>query len=162
MKPLLLAAITLFLSCKKEAVNEAIHQQVVSNSVSHDHSTTSYPVDVETYSECSGEYVHVTGDVTLMYRAVQKEDGAYHITAKDRMNLRGIGVTTGDRYMFHGNSSKSHHYELKGGIYKINYRSVLMSPGSGNKLVFSGTTTFITNAKGELVVSKTEDNISCK
>ena len=162
MKPLLFAAIALILSCKKETVNEVLSQQVVSNSVRHDDAVTTYPVDVETYSECSGEYVHVTGHVTLMYHAVLKEDGAYHITAKDRMNIRGVGVTSGERYMFHGNYSKTHHYELKGGVYKITYRGILMAPGSGNKVTYSGFTTFITNAKGELVVSETEDNISCK
>src|SRR5215216_6502773 len=125
-------AITL-LSCKKETVEpvESVNTFVSSNSVTHSDTKTSYSVDVETYSECSGEFVHVTGLVLLRYHAIMKEDGGYHIIAKDRnLNISAVGVTTGKMYKLVGHYSSAWNYETKGGVYKVTSRGILATAGA--------------------------------
>ena len=125
------------LSCKKETAPASINAHVTSNSVNHDYNAkTYYTINVETYSECTQEYVHVTGTVELRYQATLKEDGAYHITAHDRnINIRGVGVTSGNSYKLLGNFKSTWNYELKGGVYKVTSKFILMTPGGRNNLV---------------------------
>jgi hypothetical protein len=152
------------LSCKKEMVPESINAQVSSNIVNHDFdATTSYPIDIETYSSCTGEYVHVTGTVELRYHATLKDDGAYHISSHSRsVDISGVGVTSGKRYKMLGNYHSAWNYELKGGIYKVNSKFILMTPGGGNNLVVFSSVNFVTNANGEFLVTKTEETVKCQ
>jgi hypothetical protein len=164
MKPFILAcfAALLLSSCKKESA-DSLNTYVSSNSVTHDDVVTTYLVDVETYSECTREFVHVTGYVELRYHAIMKEDGAYHIISKARnLNIHGVGVTTGKTYKQIGHYSSEWHYELKGGIYKVTSRGVLATPGGGNNLVYTSTTNYVTNADGEFVVQKVNETVQCQ
>jgi hypothetical protein len=165
MKPLIIICLAAaLLSCKKETASESINVQVSSNSVSHDYnSKISYPVDVEMYSQCTGEYVHITGTVQLKYHATMKEDGAYHITAHDRnVDMQGVGVTSGRRYRVIGNYNSTWNYELKGGVYKVVSKSVMTTPGGKNNLVTFSAVNFVTTADGTLKVIKIEDTLKCQ
>lgn len=163
MKPLLFVAIALMMSCKKESTATSINQQVSSNSVRHENSEVSYTVDVETYSECSKEFVHIAGEIQLTYREILKDDGGYHIVARDRaVNIRGVGVTSGRRYIYQGRYNKEHTFEGEAGVYKVTAGYTLMTPGGGgNSLIYHNTVTFVTNANGELKVTNTVERVSC-
>ena len=164
MKPFIFACIALtLLSCKKETTKDSITTQVSSNSVTHNDATTTYSIDVELYSECTGEFVHVTGDVHLKYHAILKEDGAHHIIAHDRnVNIRGVGVTSGKSYRAQGNYNSAWNYETKGVVYKIVSKFILMTPGGKNNLIVTSSVNYVVDADGQFKVSKTDETAKCQ
>jgi hypothetical protein len=79
-----------------------------------------------------------------------KEDGGYHIIAKDRnLNVSAVGVTTGKKYKMVGHYSSAWNYETKGSVYKVTSRGILVTAGGGNNLVYINTTNYVVNADGE-------------
>jgi hypothetical protein len=164
MKRFIFACIALtLLSCTKEAITESLNARVSSNSVTHNVSETTYSIDVQMWSECTGEFVHVTGDVHLKYHAILKEDGGYHIIAHDRnVNIRGVGVTSGNLYKALGVYKSAWNYETKGVVYKVNSRFILMTSGGGNNFVVNSSVNLVVNEDGEFIVSKTEETAKCQ
>jgi hypothetical protein len=165
MKPFIFAyiAITL-LSCKKETAKDSFNAYIFSNIVTHDVAKkTTYSVDVEMYSECSGEYIHITGEFEMTYHAILKEDGGYHIIAHERaLNIRGIGITSAKTYRYLGHFNMQHNYETKGNVYKVTSSGRLVTPGGGNNLVFISTIKYVLDANEELKVVDSTESASCQ
>lgn len=171
--PLLLSSsISLCLAgCSKES-GDLLSLQVSSNNVvdnSQVYKTsgkTIQPLDVSWFGPCTGEYIHVTGQIVLTYNIIQKESGTNYAVEFHYQNTKGIGETTGKRYNIVGHNS-SHLYQNisfdnVNKVSTVSGRVMYVTQGESTRLVAIAKFKMIQNGKGELVVAQDSYSIACE
>lgn len=168
----LLLFVTLCLAgCSKES-NDSISLQVSSDNIVDNPKVyktsgkTIQPLDVSWYGPCTGEYIHVTGQIVATYNVIQKENSTNYAVQFHYQNTKGIGETTGRRYNIVGHNS-SHLYQNFSfddfnKVYTVSGRVMYVTQGESTRLVAISSFKFIQNGKGELIIDQDSYSFTCE
>ena len=123
-------------------------------------------LDVLWYGNCTGEYVHVTGQIVLTYNVIQKAAGTNYAVEFHYQNTKGVGITSGKAYNIVGNNS-SHLYQNFSfddftKTSTVSGRIMWITDGNNNNIVAIASYKVIQNGQGDLVISKDSYSLTCE
>jgi hypothetical protein len=153
-----LSAITLLLlfSCQKEITHKA-NSSLVSNSVIH--SDTSFPIDEsDSYNPCTGEYVHLTGNIRVESNEVNLGDKINLQASLHYDHVTGVGNNSGVTYKAIGeiHETSQEIWDAVNGYYvdkNDHYSAKIKLNSSLGNLTFIYTFKFVSDANGNLRVA---------
>lgn len=118
------------------------------------------------YGACTGEYVHVTGQIVLTYNIIQKVSGTNYAIEFHYQNTKGTGVTTGNTYNFVGYNS-SHLYQNFSfdnfnKVSTVSGRIMWITGEQNNNFVAIATFKVIQDGDGDLIIDKDSYTLMCE
>ena len=120
------------------------------------------PIDEDIISVCSGESVHVTGDMVESLSMVTK-NGITHISFHVRAHLDGVGLTSGESFTL--NASTLEEQNSKGDFpaeANIVLHELLISRGGSPNEKVTISIHITINANGDVVVDRSDMSDDCE
>ncbi len=150
--------LTLILSVALVAVSLSlpVRAEVVTN--------TSVPFSTTVYNSCTGEPVHLTGELHVLVHITEDGNGGFHFYSHFQpMGVSGQGLASGRNYQAVGetirmsNDSSESQFE---GSFVNNFKIVGQGPG-GNFMVHTNTH-FTVNANGDVTADIVNSSVECR
>lgn len=169
--PLILFVTLCSAGCSKESSNSLSLQVSSNNTVDNSQlyktsGKTIQPLDVSWYGPCTGEYIHVTGQIVLTYNIIQKENSTNYAVEFHYQNTKGVGETTGKQYAIVGFNA-SHLYQNfsfddVNKVSTVSGRVMYVTQGESTRLVAIAKFKMIQSSSGKLVVAQDSYSFTCE
>lgn len=108
------------------------------------------------FNECgaygAGEYVHVTGQIHIVFFEIETGSGAIYKSQVNPVNVSGVGMTSGVVYRETGMDMGMSTVRDEGGTYTSAGSYHLIGKGKGSNLIVHQIFHVTSNANGETVV----------
>ena len=125
---------------------------------------SSFSLESDSWSDCSGEWIHITGNIHIDVHGVMNGSRINYVQQINYQGLSGEGQTSGKHYSGSGVFNSVYNGRFDGSVYTTISSSVIKmnTPGSGNNAVLTSTGKITVNARGEVIISKFEDSMLCQ
>lgn len=124
------------------------------------------PLDVIWEGYCTGESVHVTGQIVLTYNIIQKSAGTNYAVEFHYQNTKGIGMTSGKPYNIVGYNAShlSQNFSLDNftKTSTISGKIMWITPGENNNVVAIASYKVIQSGQGDLIIDKNSYVLTCE
>jgi hypothetical protein len=155
MKSLTAILLLLLFSCQKEITHKA-NSSLVSNSVIH--ADTSFPIDEsDSYNPCTGEYVHLSGNIRIESNEVNLGDKINLQASLHYDHVTGTGNNSGITYKAIGEIHETSQEIWDDAGYYVDrndhYSARIKLNSSLGNLTFIYTFKFVSDANGNLRVA---------
>jgi len=123
-----------------------------------------FSLESEAWSECTGEWVHITGEVHINIHGVMNGNRINYGQHINYQGLSGEGQTSGRHYSGSGAINGVINGKFDGSFYtNISFSSIkLNTPGNDNNLVLTSKFKITVNANGDVTVSRFDDSTGCQ
>jgi hypothetical protein len=126
----------------------------------------SFPIDLIESIPCAnggaGEDVHLTGEIHSLFHITIDNQGGVHVkTHSNPQGVRGVGLTTGDKYQ--GTGVTQDHFNGKVGqtfTFINNFR--IIGQGPNNNVLLHQNVHFTVSAKGDVTASVDNFSAECR
>ncbi len=125
------------------------------------------PIDDVTHASCalggSGEDVHISGTMHILISVTFDERGGTHLKAIRQMQVSGVGLTSGDKYV--GTTADQTTVNFVGeppANYTREYSVHLIGQGPGNNLLLRFVGHITINANGEVTALFDKPILECR
>lgn len=123
------------------------------------------PIDLFVWVSCAEEWVHLSGNLHVVYHATFDNSGGLHIEEHfNPQRVRGHGMSTGLKYQ--GTGVTRYHTNLRPDGYPYEHTYVnnfrIIGQGPGNNYLVHETFHITINANGEVTAYVDNFSVDCK
>lgn len=120
-------------------------------------------IDEDTWSDCAGEWVHLTGTIHYLVHGTVNKNRVSMVQHGNYQGLTGRGQTTGRIYTGSSNFNDVNNANFNGIYTAITSISVrLRTAGPDNNFIFTTRIKTTVNANGEVTVSRIDEGSHCQ
>jgi len=124
---------------------------------------SSFEIDGESWNDCTGEWMHLTGQIHFNIHGVINNNRISMVQHSNYQALSGIGLTSGKHYAGSGSFNYIGNGNFSGSYTVLTTSSVRLSASQGgNNLVFTMRVKTTVNANGDVTVSRFDDAMFCQ
>lgn len=122
-----------------------------------------FPIDDYVWSDCSGESIHITGQIHIDVHGVINNNRMNFAVHDNYQCLTGVGETSGKLYAGTGSYSDVYNGNFTGSYTESSNSSIRFNvAGGGNNLVFTIHANTTVNSSGVVTVSRYRDSFHCQ
>jgi hypothetical protein len=145
-----LSSLFLTSSTKRSAAPVPVHEHYV------------YPIDDWAWSDCTGESIHITGQIMIDIHGIVNNN-RMNFVIHDNYSVQGIGETSGKLYAGSGLYNESYNGNFTGS-YTLSGKSKvrLNTSGGQNNLVLTMRAHTTVNAQGIVTVNRFSESYGCQ
>lgn len=120
-------------------------------------------IDADTWSDCAGEWVHLTGSIQFLVHGMVNKNRISMVQHGNYQGLTGRGISSGRIYTGSSNFTDVNNASFNGSYTAIMNISVrLRTAGPENNFIYTTRVKTTVNGNGEVTVSRIDEGSHCQ